>query len=329
MRLLRLKLISNYWLFLYLLIICFLTIAEGSFADSSLLYNEAQFIIGLSSNTNGPIFYSQNQDDAMQKPSLGIDYLRRISGDLGDKALLALQMRLALNIQGNKSNLEPQVYNAYIKAKNPISDVWIGHSRFAYGLGSYFDSHGLLLMTLGMNDFGFDRDWGGGLAHDTNWGDIALSMTTGSGMSLIVSSKYLTSGRVSFGVLNRDNFNFGISKAAGNILQTTEIDFTGFDLAGFYENYEIRAENTSGTKNQEPYNSFLIRGGIKLFDEDRLKLELQHTGISQGTQLDRILSAGVSYVYTGDLAFRAMVQNNLPIQDTKVIFQCYYYALSK
>ena len=76
---------------------------------------------------------------------------------------------------GTEVKLEPQVYNAYLKVKTPGPYVWVGHNRPAFGLSSYFDSHGLLLRTLAIQGFGYDRDWGVGMYKDFSWGDIAAS----------------------------------------------------------------------------------------------------------------------------------------------------------
>lgn len=296
------------------------------FADSSLLYKEAQFIMGLSSLVSGPIFYSQSQQEMMQKPSLGFDFLHRFTNETGDKALIAFQGRLAWNAQGNNPVVEPQIYNAYLKIKNPLGGLWLGHSRPAYGLGSYFDSHALLLPILDMTDLGFDRDWGLGFLSDTDWGDFAISATTGSGMSLQIGNHSLVSGRVGFGVLNQNNFNFGLSKANGILTGDINLDYTGIDAAVLYNNYELRAENTSGTKANLPYHSFFLRGGAKFLDEDRLKLEVQQINYEQGTQSNQISSIGLSNIYDENMTLRLMLQNESQSRDTKIIFQSYYYT---
>ncbi len=95
--------------------------------------------------------------------------------------------------------------------KTPGPYVWVGHNRPAFGLGSYFDSHGLLLRTLAIQGFGYDRDWGVGLYKDFSWGDISASGTTGSGMPVYTKGNYMTAARVSYGVLSQDNFNVGFS----------------------------------------------------------------------------------------------------------------------
>ena len=75
----------------------------GQAADH-LLYFEAQGIAGYSSELNKAIFYSQNPDAEMQKPSLGFDYIKRFSGESGDVATFALQGRLALTVDAENGN---------------------------------------------------------------------------------------------------------------------------------------------------------------------------------------------------------------------------------
>src|SRR4030042_6517999 len=189
-------------------------------ASDYLLYFEAQGIAGYSSSIDRTIYYSMNPDAEMQRPSLGFDYIKRFSGESGDWATLAVQARLALVVDGDDYKLEPQIYNAYFKVKTPVPYVWIGHNRPAFGLSSYFDSHGLLLRTLAIQGFGYDRDWGVGMYKDFSWGDIYASATTGSGMPIHSPGNYMTAARVSYGVLSQDNINVGFSLGYGNTLDT-------------------------------------------------------------------------------------------------------------
>jgi hypothetical protein len=135
----------------------FMLLSSFALAKSYLFYLEAQGVAGYSSALKKGILYSLSQEDAMQKPSLGFDYIQRISGETRDYGALALQVRLAYNNEGSKK-IELQVYNAYLRYKAGFSDLWIGHNRPAMGLSSTLDSHGLLLPTLAMTGFGFDRE---------------------------------------------------------------------------------------------------------------------------------------------------------------------------
>lgn len=316
-----------------LISICFYSV---SFADSYLLYKEAQFIFGADLKNSTGIYYSNSQADVMQKPSLGLDYIYKFSDDTGDKAALYVQGRLAWNEQANIRKIEPQLYNAYIKFKNPVSDFWFGHARVAYNLGSNLDSHAQLLQPLGMTDLGFDRDWGFGLVHDYSWGDAALTYTTGSGMPLYVTDTKLLSARVSYGVLNNDNYNIGLSKADGTLAgimgyeimpgEKFDINYTGIDGTYLYENYELRAENTSGVKMDEAYNSFMIRGGVKLLDEDALKLELQQTTYTLAGESDHIGAVSMSYLLNESTTLRAMYVSDELADDVKLVAQVYYYT---
>ncbi len=57
-------------------------------AADHLLYFEAQGIAGYSTEQKKTIYYSQNPNAEMQKPSVGFDYLQRFSGESGDWAHL-------------------------------------------------------------------------------------------------------------------------------------------------------------------------------------------------------------------------------------------------
>src|SRR4051812_30451294 len=118
--------------------------AVAAQAADHLLYLEAQGIAGYSSAASKPIYYSMNKDAEMQKPSIGFDYVQKFTDGTRDVATLALQARLALVAEGGgKYHAQGQLYNGYLKVKTEAVDGWIGHNRPAFGLGSYFDSHGL------------------------------------------------------------------------------------------------------------------------------------------------------------------------------------------
>ncbi|MCU0641239.1 MAG: hypothetical protein MUC35_04025 [Candidatus Margulisbacteria bacterium] len=285
------------------LVFC-LAVATGALADSALMFKEAQLVLGPGQSSAMP----------MQQPSLGLDYLQRFSGDAGDRALLAFQGRLAWN--GDLNRVEPQLFNSYLKIKNPLADLWLGHSRVAYGLNSYFDSHALLLAPLSMTDFGFENSWGAGVRRDTDWGDLAVSYTANN----------LISGRVSIGVLNQNNYNLGLSRAQGNLSPNIAVEYTGVDAALLVDNYELRAENTSGARDGAGYHSILVRGGIKLLADDRLKFELQQQNSEQGTLSDRSTALGLTYLYDENLTFRFLGQKETMTNELKLTIQGYYYA---
>jgi hypothetical protein len=99
------------------------------YAADYLLYGEAQGIIGYSSQKDKVVFHSKHEEETMQKPSVGLDYLQRFSGETGDFASAALQLRVAYDEQDGDKTAEPQLYNAWFKYKAGWSDLWIGHNR--------------------------------------------------------------------------------------------------------------------------------------------------------------------------------------------------------
>jgi len=312
-------------------------------ASDQLLYFEAQGIAGYSTAIKKTIFYSMNPDAEMQKPSVGFDYLKRFSGESGDVATFAQQGRLALtedlqnNENGNAYKLEPQIYNAYLKTKTPWTYVWVGHNRPAFGLSSYFDSHALILRTLAIQGFGYDRDWGAGLYRDFSWGDIAASVTTGSGMPIYFKGgNYMITARASYGVLNQDNFNLGFSLGTGNTLDTMgynlrdpeprEMKLAGIDLTILKDNFEHRFDALAGRWLDQDTYAVSYRFGVNLGQEGRLKIEAQPTYWKLGEDNNYQLSLCFSNQMTSNLTVRLGYTYDHSADDNVFILQLYYYA---
>jgi hypothetical protein len=325
----------------------FMVLVAGAAHADRLLYFEAQGVAGYSSEVGRPIYYSQNPDAEMQKPSVGFDYLQRISGDSGDVATFALQSRLALtedNPAGmnhdsrenpNAYTLEPQVYNAYVKARTPVGYLWIGHNRPAFGLSSYFDSHGLILRTIAVQGFGYDRDWGAGLNRDFSWGDLSASVTTGSGMPVHLKGNYMAAARISYGVQSRDNFNLGLSLGYGNTLDTMgyrlrdpeprEMGLAGIDLTLLRDNLEHRFDLYAGRWLDQDALAVSYRFGVNADQEGRFKIEAQPTYWKFGEEYDYELALCLSSQVTSDLTVRLGYTYDHNMDDHQGLLQLYYY----
>jgi len=322
-----------------LIFLCLLCLANVAKAADHLLYFEAQGIIGYSSELNKAIFYSMNPDAEMQKPSLGFDYIKRFSGEMGDVATLAIQGRLALTVDaenGNSVKLEPQIYNAYLRVKTPGPYVWIGHNRPAFGLSSYFDSHGLLLRTLAIQGFGYDRDWGVGLYKDFSWGDIFTSVTTGSGMPVLFKGgNYMATARASYGVLSQDNMNLGFSLGYGKTLDTMGYDLrdseprqmalAGVDFTFLRNNFEHRFDFLGGKWLGEKTYAVFYRFGVNLDQEGRFKIEAQPTWWKFGEEKNYQLSLCFSALATSNLTIRLGYTYDHDVNDNRIVLQLYYY----
>ncbi|MCX5752570.1 MAG: hypothetical protein NTW97_02855 [Candidatus Krumholzibacteria bacterium] len=308
--------------------------SQTACAQGSLLYLEAQAVGGYSSAAREAIWYSMTPEDAMQKPSVGLDWLRRLSGASRDFGVIGVQARLAYNHEPDRE-VQLQLYNAWFRYKAGFANLWIGHDRSALGLSSYFDSHGLLLPTLAMMGWGFDRDWGAGFSRDFTWGNLAGSWTTGSGMPIYFKGNYLASARISKGVLERDNFNLGLSAAWGEILETMGYELmsgdpvpfhmASIDLAYLWTRYESRLELMGGERMDDPAYALFWRFTMNLLEENRLKLEAQPVLWKEMGESSFTLSAGASYQVTEDLAVRAMYQYADTEKDNRIVFQVYYY----
>lgn len=306
-----------------------------AYGDSDLLYFEAQGIAGYSSLQSKAIYYSMNPDAEMQKPSVGFDYLRRFSGESGDWGSLGLQGRYAVSVKENGGKTsEPQAYNAWFKVKSPWTDVWIGHNRPALGLGSYFDSHPLILRTLPIQGFGYDRDWGIGTYRDFSRGNLQFSATTGSGMPVYFKGNYMLAARAAYGVLNEDNYTVGLSAGYGWTLDTMgyklrdpdplRMRLVGTDFAFLRDNLEHRFDLFYGEWLGQDTVAMMYRLGILFGPEERLKIEAQPTVWRSGDK-NWLMSLCFSALATSDLTFRTMYEYNHAEDDHRVILQLYYY----
>jgi hypothetical protein len=320
------------------LIVVLLLLVSPAFGKSYLLYLEAQGVGGYDTAEDGPIYYSMNPLDVMQKPSVGFDYLQRFSSETGDWGSFALQMRLAYNEAykaTGEDEFQVQLYNAFFKYKAGFADLWIGHSRIAFGLGSYLDSHALLLQPLAMYGYGYDRDWGVGATRDFEWGNVSFSYSTGTGMPLEFDGNYLFSARASYGVLSRDNYNIGFSSSYGKPLETIGYEvimpdpvktfLVGTDFTYFWNNIENRFEAVAGEKEDENTYAFLWRIGVNLLDEDRLKLEFQPVYRNLGGDWNYELNGGIAYKLTSDITLRTVYTYDGAMNDNRVVFQIYWY----
>jgi hypothetical protein len=272
-------------------------------------------------------------EDVMQKPSAGMDFLKRFSGEHGDFGAFALQYRLAYDDEEDR--LQSQVYNAFFKYKAGWSDIWMGHNRPAMGLSSYLDSHGVLLQPLTMNGFGFDRDWGGGSYKDFDWGNVGFSVTTGTGMPVRFNGNYMAAARISHGYLSQDNYNAGFSASYGETLgvmgyemmddDPKETALAGLDGTLLWDFFETRLEVMAGKNRDENAFAAFFRGGVNLLDEGRLKLEVQPVYLKIEDEDNYQLAAGVSYLLTGDITLRSMYLYDDDMEDNRFVIQIYLY----
>jgi hypothetical protein len=319
-------------LFFCLVLLC---VAGAAQASNYLLYFEGQEVFGYSSALRRTIPYSMNPDAEMQKPSIGFDYLQRFSGESGDFATLALQYRFALTQIDNGYKTEGQFYNAYVKVKTPLSYIWVGHNRPAFGLGSYFDSHGLLLRTLAVQGFGYDRDWGGGVYRDFSWGDVAATVTTGTGMPIRENGNYMLASRASYGVLSQDNWNLGFSLAYGKTLDTMGytvrdreprwMKLAGMDMAILWNNQEHRFDVLGGKWLDQYAYALFYRFGLNLDAEGRFKIEAQPTYWMFGDEKNFQMSVCFSVLATSNLTLRTAYIFDHVTTDHRFLLQLYYY----
>jgi hypothetical protein len=283
--------------------------------------------------------------DAMQKPSIGFDWLQRFANSERDVAIASIQFRMATNV-AVKTPFEPQLYNAWLKYKSKLGDISVGHLKPASGLSYTLDNHALILPDMTMYNITYDRDWGALYSKDTTWGNVSASATNASGMNFYNrDGNYLTALHAAFGVLNEDNFSVGATLQKGVDLVGMGYHFhktpndlkkpklhpqtaVGIDGQFRLNNLESAFDTYYGKFLYKEAYSILWRNGYNLLPEEKLKVEGQ--GIWRLFEGKHFVdyTAGLTYKLTPDLALRVMYDSqDFTNADEyyKVIAQVYYY----
>jgi len=279
-------------------------------------------------------WYSHHLHDAMQKPSIGFDWLHRTGTSVRDWGYISLQSRLAYD-ESTDSNYRVQVYNAYVNYKSAHFDAWLGHNKTALGLNSYLDNHALLIADNSMSGLNYDRDWGIGLMLNRQLPEVSLSLSTGSGMPLYVGENHLLAGRMALGDFGRNNISLGISGGTGKTLhsmgyhvmhnkEVLNYNTIGIDFAKRHYNWVLMTDNLYGNYNNKPAYSSLIRLSGSLLAEDKLIADTQVMLSRLLGKSTRTFSAGISYKLNADISIRSLYEFEDVNNAHKAIFQIYY-----
>lgn len=308
-----------------------LLLARFGLAGASTGFLEVQVVGGLAGKE--PVGYSLHEMDAMQKTSIGLDTLFRFSGERGDWGVLALQGRVAWNPHDMHRQLEPQLFTATFRVKRIAGgDLWLGHARPAYGISSVLDNHALLLPDPAMSGFGFDRDWGAGWIRQFADGEFAASVTTGSGMAFRFSGNGYAAARLSFGVLDRDNYTIGISAGGGRVLSVMGYHILAdeprtlvegsLDLRVRLNGWEFAAQASAGTFAGSFSALFWLRVSLLLDRAGLWRLEAQPQYVRREGMSAQALYGGFSVAVTADFSLRVMAQ--VGAEGPDLVLQAYW-----
>jgi hypothetical protein len=210
-----------------------------------------------------------------QRPGVGVEYFRILSGEYGDIGRIDVQAGLTADPNGRYESpyvLTPfagndelsvpavqfELHNAYahFKLNRGRSDVWTGHRDVAYGLEPTLDTHAAMLQTFAMDAVGFKKDWGlGAVGRFEKW-DYRAAATLGSGMAVAGHGNRMVAARL--GILDPDvsGFGFGVSGLYGRVLPTMDLavmsdepdarTLGGIDFTLLWGRFGIRADSAIG-----------------------------------------------------------------------------------
>jgi len=318
----------------FIIICLIIALPVDSNASSYLLFLEGQTVAGYSDLYEEMIYYSHGELHPMQKPSIGFDYIQRLSATTRDWGMLALQARVNYN-HNVSDELEVFLFNAYFKYKTSGANFWIGHNKPALGLNSYLDNHVSLLSDFTMNGFNYDRDWGFGMERDADNYNLSLSVTTASGMKLSAEGSYLISTRIGFGDFRSDNYTIGLSANHGEILETMgyhimhdsrkhEQTMWGFDTSYKFLNYELKTDYLMGEFLDKKTWSALGRISVYLLEEERMSFEPQILFSERLDNTQKSYSLSLNYRILSTLTARALYNYDESTSESKYVIQFYY-----
>ena len=146
----------------------------------------------------------------------------------------------------------------------------------------------------------------------------------------------MTAARVSYGVLERDNFNTGFSLGYGRTLSTlgyTLMDpkplsmrLAGADLTVLQDNFEHRFELYTGEWLGEDLFALFYRFGVNLDQEGRFKIEAQMMYWKFAGEVDQRPALCFSVLATPDLTVRTEYAYDRLLNDNRFLLQLYFYS---
>ncbi len=141
--------------------------------------------------------------------------------------------------------------------------------------------------------------------------------------------------RLSWGVLNADNWNVGLSAAAGRTMETMgnrildgdpgQTTLAALDATWLVNAFEHRFEADIGKLRDEKAWAVFYRLGWVLDGEARWKAEAQPQYLSLAEDGAFGFSLCLSWLATADLTIRAQYDYNDAGEDHRVLVQLYYY----
>jgi hypothetical protein len=198
--------------------------------------------------------------DFLHRDSVGVEGYGKLTGERGDWATVALQLRLVRYLDLDMDNRvilrdeewEPEFHTTYINLKGFFGrlNLKIGHLEIPFGLEPTIDTHSVLVPSTAMVNLGAMQDWGASLNGQLRWFDYEVALTSGAAMLANFNpfrhekGMYLASMRIQ-PVLS-GNTQVGISALIGemNPMEHGELDGAAHDEGASAE--RLRSERRVG-----------------------------------------------------------------------------------
>lgn len=227
-------------------------------------------------------FGADSQGEVSSRQSVGFEVQKKFSSDNATLLSLDFQGRLVRRdgFTDSPNDMEGmtrpgwsfEVHNAYLDLYNPFGGVGVlnfrmGRFYLPFGLNLATDTHGTLLQLSNEADFGFERDWYGGL-----WGAFGalaydIDYLAGSGYDLVFKGQRgLVAGRLSLGnrVTSDTGLEGGLSFANGS-----RLSMEGMPVETLRGGMDVR------WKGAGPEGSLGFTGEFSLGEDDEMSVSSQ------------------------------------------------------
>jgi len=227
-------------------------------------------------------FGADSLGEVSSRQSLGFEVQKKFSSETATLFSVDLQARLVRrdgftdapnDMEGmTRPGWSFEVHNAYLDLYNPFGGVGslnlrLGRFYLPFGLNLSTDTHGSLLQLSNEADFGFERDWYGGV-----WGAFGpflydLDYLVGSGYDLVFKGQRgLVAGRLSLGnrIVSDTGLEGGFSFANGS-----RLSMAGMPVETLRGGMDVR------WKGAGPAGSLGFTGELALGEDDQASVSSQ------------------------------------------------------
>jgi hypothetical protein len=313
--------------------------------DSQFLYREGMLVGGYSTRDQWI-----SESGSFLKTAVGFDYVGQLYGPNGEALLWDVQARLTYDSRLTRwEQLAIEMDDAWVEYQfDPEDAIRGGHFAPCFGLEPSVDTHATLFQTLQEVDIGYKSDWGVAYRRMADNAELAMALQAGTGMGLVHrDNSFLASARL--GGDAGPELRAGVSALFGNVLygapsrtlrgpnysnDTIRKARIGVDAQSQLGPWLWRGEASFGRDSDNTVVGLLGEANYTIPELPDVTITAQARAWSDDTghsEQSRILAGlGASWKVLPEWTVRGAAfreeRPDIVADDTRVLFQLYYYA---